>query len=399
MSWTALAWRLLAHRPAVALLNLAALALGLAALVFVMVGADQISSRFERDLRGVDLVVGAKGSPLQLILAGVFHLDIPPGNIPASLEAQMAALPMVARVIPLSLGDSFRGHRIVGTRHGLIEQHGASLAAGRLWDGPMQAVLGAAVARDTELAVGGSLVGQHGLGEGGGGHDEHPLAVVGVLAPTGGVIDRLILTDIATVWQVHEKAVALDDDDRRELEAAREVTLLQVSYRTPLAAISLPRWVNARADAQAAVPAIEMARLSRLLGVGSQLIGAFGAVLLALAGLSVFAALYAAVQDRLADLAVLRLAGASRGRLVQVILLQATGLGCVALLLGLALGHGAVALLGRLMAADGGLPLTGAWFTPAEGWAAVAAMVTVWLAALAPALKAYRVPVDHLLAG
>jgi len=221
MSWTLLAWRLLAHRPAVALLNLAALALGLAALVFVMVSADQVSARFARDLRGVDLVVGAKGSPLQLILAGVFHLDIPPGNIPAGLEAEMAALPTVARAIPLSLGDSFRGHRIVGTRHGLIEQHGASLAAGRLWEGPMQAVLGASVAQDTGLALGASLVGQHGLGEGGGGHDAHPLTVVGVLAPTGGVIDRLILTDVTTVWQVHEKAVALDDDDRRELEAAR----------------------------------------------------------------------------------------------------------------------------------------------------------------------------------
>ena len=95
MSWWHLAWRMLAHRPAAALLNLVTLALGLAALVMVLSVSRQLSEHVERDLQGVDLVVGVKGSPLQLILAGVFHVDQPAGNIPAALEREIGALPTV----------------------------------------------------------------------------------------------------------------------------------------------------------------------------------------------------------------------------------------------------------------------------------------------------------------
>lgn len=399
MSWWQLAWRMLAHRPAVALLNLVTLALGLAALVMVLSVSSQLSEHVERDLQGVDLVVGVKGSPLQLILAGVFHVDQPAGNLPAGLENEIGSLPGVARVVPLALGDSYRGLRIVGTRPGYLETAQARLAQGRVWNAPMQAVLGARAARVSGLGLGARFAGQHGLGEGGESHADQPFEVVGILAPTGGTIDRLILTDVASVWQVHEKETALDDDDRAELIAARELSLLHVTYASPLAAVTLPRQLNARPDLQAAVPALEMARLWRMLGIGSNLIGAIGAGLLVLAGLSIFAALYGAVQDRLADLALLRLVGASRARLVQVILLQASVLGVGALLLGFGLGHGAVALLGQALAAEGGLPLSGLWFTADEGWAAIAALLTAWIAALVPALKACRVPVDHLLAG
>jgi putative ABC transport system permease protein len=399
MSWWLLAWRMLAYRPAVALLNLVTLALGLAALVMVLSVSGQVSAHVDRDLRGVDLVIGVKGSPLQLILAGVFHVDQPAGNIPAGLEQTIAALPGVARVVPLALGDSYRGQRIVGTRLAYLEAAEARFAQGAPWTAPMQVVLGARAARVTGLTLGARFAGQHGLGEGGETHADQPFEVVGILAPTGGAIDRLILTDIASVWQVHEHETALDDDDRAELVAAREASLLHVAYSSPLAAVTLPRTLNARPDLQAAVPALEMARLWRMMGIGSTVIGAVGAGLLALAGLSIFAALYAAVQDRIADLALLRLVGASRARLVQVILLQASVLAAGALLLGFAVGHAGVALLGEALAAEGGLPLSGAWFSADEAWAAGAALATAWVAALAPAMKACRVPVDHLLAG
>jgi len=343
--------------------------------------------------------VGAKGSPLQLILSGVLHLDLPTGNIPAALIDEIGALPAVREVIPLSLGDSHQGHRIVGTTHAYLARHQVRMAAGRPWQAPMEAVVGAAVARRSALTPGSRFAGQHGLGEGGHAHDQDPYLVTGVLAPTGTVLDRLILTDLASVWQVHEKAVAVDDSDRKALEAEREVTLLQIGYRSPLAAMSLPRWINQNTEAQAAVPAIEIARLFGLLGVGVRMLEGFGAVLLLLAGLSLFATLAAAVQDRLQDLALIRLMGASRGRLFQVVLLQASALGAVALLLGLALGHGAVGLTGLLMAAEGGLALTAFHLAPGEAWAILAAVCTVWLAAIVPALRAYRAPVEELLIG
>ena len=110
-----LSWRYLWSRPLAAVLNLLVLTLGLAAITLVLLVATQLDKAFERDLAGIDLVVGAKGSPLQLILAGVFHIDVPAGNIPLQEVQALQKNPLVAQVIPLSLGDSYQGFRIVGT--------------------------------------------------------------------------------------------------------------------------------------------------------------------------------------------------------------------------------------------------------------------------------------------
>lgn len=115
MKLVALAWRYLWARPLVAALNLTLLALGVAAMGFVVIVSEQVERSVQRDLAGIDLVVGAKGSPLQLILAGVFHIDVPSGNIPRSAIQTLLEHPLVARVVPLSLGDSLKGFRIVGT--------------------------------------------------------------------------------------------------------------------------------------------------------------------------------------------------------------------------------------------------------------------------------------------
>jgi len=199
-----LAWRYLWSRPLTASLNLLMLVLGFAAMAFVFSARDQMGRMFERDLVGIDAVIGAKGSPIQLILAGVFHLDVPPGNITLDEVEQLRKHPHVAQLIPLSLGDNVAGHRIVGTTHDYVQHYGATLAQGRLWDAPMEAVVGAQVARTTGLQPGARFVGTHGLGAGGEAHDDTPYLVSGVLAPCGCVLDRLVLTATESVWQVHD---------------------------------------------------------------------------------------------------------------------------------------------------------------------------------------------------
>lgn len=115
MNTLRLAWRYLWARPLGALLNLVLLALGLGSITFLLLVAHQLDSAFERDLAGIDLVVGAKGSPLQLILSGVLHLDVPTGNVPLAAVQALQRNPLVAQVIPMSLGDSVGGFRVVGT--------------------------------------------------------------------------------------------------------------------------------------------------------------------------------------------------------------------------------------------------------------------------------------------
>ncbi len=392
-----LSLRYLLSRPLTAALNLLLLTLGLASITFVLLVSAQVDRAFERDLAGIDAVVGAKGSPLQLILAGVFHIDVPPGNIALADVKALEANPQVAQLIPLSLGDSFRGFRIVGTTPGYITHYGAQFAQGALWAGSMQAVAGAQAAKAAGLAPGVKFTGSHGLGGGGHAHGDTPYTVAGVLAPCGCVLDRLVLTATESVWQVHEKATAVDEDDRKALQAEREITLALIRYKSPLAAVTFPRFVNTTTDMQAAAPAVEVTRLLRMLGVGTDVLRGFGAVLLLAATLSVFIALWSAVRERRADLALLRMLGAPPHRVAALLVFEALWLALLASVLGLALGHLLTGLVGWLLQAERSLPVTGWFWVPAEAWVPVAAAVVAAVAALIPALSARRVDVAQLL--
>jgi putative ABC transport system permease protein len=397
MKTIALAFRYLWSRPLQALLNLLLLTLGLASITFVLLASEQIDRAFQRDLAGIDLVVGAKGSPMQLILAGVFHIDVPPGNISLEDVKKLRQQPQVDKLIPLSLGDSFRGFRIVGTTTDYLSHYKMAFAQGQAWERPMEAALGAQVARDVGMVMGDTFIGSHGLGGGGHEHGENTFRVKGVLAPCGCVVDRLILTSTESVWQVHEKAMATDDADRKALEAEREVTIALITYKSPLAAVTFPRWVNGSTDMQAAAPAIEVSRLLRMMGVGSEVLRGVGAVLLFTAALSVFIALWNAVRERRADLAMLRMLGATPVKVAALLLCEALWLAVLASILGLALGHGLTALVGYLLEAQRSLPVSGRIWVAAEAWIPVAAVAVATLAALIPAVSAARVDVAQLL--
>jgi putative ABC transport system permease protein len=397
MKTIALSFRYLWSRPLQAVLNLLLLTLGLASISFVLLASEQIDRAFQRDLAGIDLVVGAKGSPMQLILAGVFHIDVPPGNIPLHDVEELRKQPQVAQLIPLSLGDSFRGFRIVGTTADYLAHYRMAFAQGQGWTRPMEAVLGAQVSRDVGMLVGDSFIGSHGLGGGGHEHGQNTFRVTGVLAPCGCVVDRLILTPTESVWQVHEKATAADDTDHKAHEDEREVTIALITYKSPLAAVTFPRYVNGSTGMQAAAPAVEVSRLLRMLGVGSEVLRGVGAVLLFTAALSVFIAFWSAVRERRADLAMLRMLGATPAKVAALLLCEALWLAVLASVLGLAADHGLTALTGYLLEAQRSLPVTGRIWVSAEAWIPVAAIAVATLAALIPAVTASRVDVAHLL--
>lgn len=392
-----LAWRFAWSKPLSAALNVLLLALGLGALAFILLAEQRVTDALTRDVAGIDAVVGAKGSPLQLILAGVYHLDVPPGNIALADVEALRQHPQVAQLIPLSLGDNVGGHRIVGTTPGYVALYGGQLAAGQWWAQPMQAVLGAQATVKLGLKVGDSFAGLHGLGEGGHAHGQTPYTVVGLLQPNGSVLDRLVLTATESVWVVHETDMAVDEEDRAALEAEREVTLALIRYTTPLAAVTFPRFVNTTTEMQAAAPAYELSRLLRLLGAGTDVLRALAATLLAVAGLSVFMALWQAVRERRADLALLRLLGAGPFKLAALLLAEALWLATLACGLGLLLAQGLVAALPLLLPTEAaGLVAHRAWQPQLWVVPGLALGIAVLAAAL-PAWGAYRADVSRLL--
>jgi len=386
-------------RPLNTALSLILLALGAATIVLLVLVVGQFEERMHRDARGIDLVVGAKGSPMQLILSGIYHADAPTGNIPLASVGLLSRNRMVKRAIPLALGDSWKGYRIVGAPHDYPALYGAKPAVGRLWEKPMEAVLGADVAARTGAGVGGKFTGAHGIGGEGAEHASAPYTVVGVLAKTGSVIDRLVLCNIESVWQVHEEHQGPEDAaDRKALEEAREVTVLLIQYASPLAGAMLPRQVNSQSELQAASPAYETARLFRIVGVGVEALQAFAVVLILAAGLSVFIALYTALEERRYDLAIMRTLGASPAKLFGLLMTEGIALTLLGTLLGLLLGHGLASALGAWLEAQQHYPVTGLEWRPEEPWLIAVALGVGVMAALLPAWRAYRTDVSRTLA-
>jgi putative ABC transport system permease protein len=273
-----------------------------------------------------------------------------------------------------------------------------------------------------------------------------------VLEPTASVLDRIVLTPIKSVWLVHgmaphehekgdeaalvapagrdephaehpgvqgegqrdeqgggDHAAAAGDHagehaDQHGEEAAHpggrplEITALLIRYKSPVAAVQLPRLVNQESALQAASPAFETARLLSLVGVGVDALRGIGLLLIATAGLSVFIALSNAMQERRYDLAVLRTLGASRRQLFTQPLLEALLLACAGALLGIVLGHAVAEAVGRLLPEGRNLGLSGLGWLPAELYVWCLALLVGLVAALLPAIQAYRTDIAAVLA-
>lgn len=393
MNTLKLAAAFVARKPLTWAFHVLTLALGVGVVVSVVLLAQGLDRRFARDLGGVDLVVGAKGSPLQIIMSSLFAIDVPNGNIPLPVAERLSRHPLVAMAVPVSLGDNVHGLRIVGTKPQYALLYDAEIARGRYWSQPMEVVLGAQAARELNADIGVTFIGQHGLSAGGEMHSEFPYKVVGVLAPTGAVIDRLVLTDSESVWRIHEHEaaeVAAESGLPPPPSHEREVTALLIRYKSAMGAIVLPRLVKQVPDIQAAVPALEAARLNVMLGTGADVLRWFGIGLLVLSGLGFFVALFSAVQQRQRELALLRILGAGPGRLFALITIEAVVLGLIGGALGIALGRAAASLAATMAAAHGGPLLALPAIGPIEALALAMAGALSLLASLAPGVLAYH---------
>jgi putative ABC transport system permease protein len=385
-------------RPLNTALSLMLLALGVGTIVLLVLVVSQLEERMYRDARGIDLVVGAKGSPMQLILSGIYHADSPTGNIPLAAAQALQKHRLIRKAIPLALGDSWKGYRIVGAPRAYAEHYEARIR-GRYYDKPMEAVLGAEVAARTGVGIGGTFTGAHGIGGEGAEHADAPYTVVGILEKTNLVLDRLVLTSVESVWQVHEEHQGPEDEaDRKALAEAREVTVLLVQYASPLAAATLPRQINSQSELQAASPAYETARLFRIVGVGVEALRAFALILILAAGLSVFISLYTALEERRYDLAVMRTLGASPARLFGLLMTEGVVLVLLGVALGLLLGHGLASALGLWLESEQHYPVTGMQWRLEELWLIGVALAVGVAAALLPAWRAYRTDVSRTLA-
>ena len=433
-----LAWRNLTDRPLSMLLTLTLFALGVGLTSLLLLVNKQLTDKFEKNLAGVDVVVGAKGSPLQLILCNMYHVDVPTGNI--SLKSARPFLnpkhPLIKKSVPLSLGDSYKTYRVVGTLPDFVDLYNGQIAEGKLWNAPMETTIGATVAAKTGLKIGDSFSSNHGLTTDGDEHDAAKFTVVGIFQPSGTVLDQLILTASESTWLVHEhheeeisnsneggskisnskiphaergdlqtsniKLETNQTDARTRLltaDSSKQITALLLQFKVRnVQTLNFQRNLNANTDMQAATPALEINRLFEMMGVGESALKALASVIVIVSGLSIFIALFNSLRERRYELALLRVMGSGRERLFLLIILEGLILSFMGFIIGIVLSHGAMQLLGKYMTDAYRYTFSGKIWLPEEWGLLIGALLIGFLAAIIPAFSAYKTDISRTLA-
>ncbi len=402
-----LSFKNIVSRPLSSLLSWLLLSFGVCIVVLILQLADNFRGEVTKNTAGVDLVIGSKGSPLQIILSSIFHVDFPTGNIALQDIKPFTKNRYIEYTIPLSLGDSYGGFRIVGT----IEKYGAlyhtDLQEGSWFRKPLQAVIGSQVAEELHLELGDKFTSQHGLSDEGEDHEDQGFEVVGILKPSVLVIDQLILVDLESVWLTHNHLDHLQEDDssvyiadwdidltQSEI-ANQQVTSLLIKYRSPMGAVMLPNQINQTSNLQAASPAYEASRLFNILENVINVMNILGIIIIIISGISVFISLLNSLKDRKYEIAIMRSMGASRTRVFTSIMFEGIFITVLGVVAGFVLGHGIMLLLFQKVM--GRIP---AYFSLAEGegFLLITCLVIGIFAAVVPALLAYRTDISKTLA-
>lgn len=400
-----ISWKNLIHKPLSAILNVLLVAFGVGVLTLLLLASSQLNDKLERNAKDIDLVVGAKGSPLQLVLSSVYYADFPTGNIPLEDAQALAFNPLVNRAVPLALGDNYKGYRIVGTDTAFRSLYHLLLQQGKFWQKDFEVTIGSAIAKKENLKIGDKFYGAHGLTDAGEVHKDHAYTIVGVLEPQGNVTDNLVLTNISSIWHMHEE----DENEHQhmpegditenkvEITPGKEITALLIQYRSPMSVVLFPRMVNESTNMQAASPALESARLFSLIGVGIGTLKGFAITIMIVSALSVFISLYSALKERLYDMALMRTMGASKSRLFCVVMIEGMLVTFMGALLGILAGHAGIMLIGSLQEATQAR-LTGTTFLTEEVLLLGVGFVVGGVASVLPAIQAYRADISKILA-
>jgi len=317
------------HKPVGTILSIVLLTLAVGIISILIHVNSSIENQMNNNLKGIDMVVGAKGSPLQLILSSVYHVDSPTGNISLADAKSITNNRMVKNSTKLSFGDNHKGFKIVGTEKSFLELYNCKFENGKKKKKSLEAVVGKKAAEILELNVGDEFTSTHGLGDYGESHEDSEFKVVGILEYSGSVADQLILTSIESVWDIH-KEHDHDHDEEHDHEHDeehdhdhdeehdhgdeddKEITSILIKFDSPMNIISFPRYINEETNMQAAVPSYEISRLFKIFGIGLETLTYLAYLIMFVSGLSLFLNLLNSLRERKYEMALIRTIGGTK---------------------------------------------------------------------------------------
>ena len=422
-----LAWRNIWFKPLNTLLSIILLSSSVAIITVLILLQKQFEEKFSSNIDGVDLVLGAQGSPMQLILSSVYHIDNPTGNISYDSAKVWMNHPFIEKAIPLAFGDNYRGFKIVGTNSDYLEKYKAKISKGKLFNKNFEVVVGSEVAQKLNLKIGDTFHGTHGDAEEGEVHEHIDYIITGIASPTGSVIDNLILSNIPSVWQMHgnheeenpahgEEGHVHEEGEHVHTEACNhdhehhetdmtlnepnmEITAVLLKFRNKMGIVMWPRIIAQNTKMQAASPAIEVNRIFSLFGIGLKALEYLAYAIMLISGISIFIALYNRLKERKYEFALMRINGASRVQLLSLILIESLILCFVGFLFGTIFGRFALGFISNSAEDDFKMafnPMEIVW--EKESILLIATLVVGIIAALIPAIKAYQLNISKTLA-
>jgi putative ABC transport system permease protein len=413
---TKLAWKNIWFKPLNTVLSVILLTSSVAIITTLILVEKQFEEKFSSNIENVDLVLGAQGSPLQLILSSVYQVDTPPGNISYDSAKVWMNHPFVEKAIPLAFGDNYRGYKILGTTTDYLAKYNAKVIDGVLFEKNFEVVVGSEIAKKLNLQVGEEFFGSHGDAEEGEVHENYAYKVVGIASKTGKVVDNLIICTIPTVWQMHhqhkenpphgEEGHVHEPDEHEHVEADltidepnMEITAVLLKIRNQMAKLTWQRVIPQNTKMQAVSPAFEVNRLFGLFGIGVTALQYLAYGIMMISGISIFIALYTTLKERESEFALLRVNGARRFQLLKIVMMESLLLCVMGFVFGSILGRVALRMLSNASEADFKMsfdPYTFLW--QKEGVLLVVTLLVGCIAALIPAIKAYNLNISKTLA-
>ena len=412
-------------KPLNSLLSLALLIFGIGIISLMLQLNSLIKTQMDNNLKGIDMVVGAKGSPLQLILSAVYHIDSPTGNISVEDAKKIKNNRMVGSSIDLLYGDNYKGYRIVGTEQKFLDLYKAKIKEGRKWEEPFEVVVGSKIYSKFNIKIDDELMSSHGLRETGEEHADQLFKVVGLLEPSNSVIDQLIVTSPQSIWDLHddhdhgseehdeehdhehdeehdhehdEEHDHEHDEEHDHEHDDKEITAMLIKFKSPMNIIQFPRQINEDTNLQAAVPSYEISRLFKLFGFGIETLTYLAYLIIIVSAFSLFINLFNSMRERKYEMALIRTLGSSRRQLSMMIIFESLILTTVGFFIGLLVSRLGVMFVSSLMEESLNYNLKSFGILNEELWLLGLSIFIGLISSIIPALQVYNLNISETLA-
>lgn len=402
-----LAWKSVRNRRVTAILTILTVAISVVLLLGVERIRTQAKDSFANTISGTDLIVGGRSGQVNLLLYSVFRIGNATNNIDWKSYQEFSQHRSVDWAIPISLGDSHKGFRVMGTNHSYFEHYrygkkqNLTIETGREFNSLFETVLGADVAKELGYEIGSEIIIAHGISDVGfSRHDKLPFTVVGILAPTGTPVDKTVHVSLEAIEAIHvgwESGANLGNNPTaEELEKIdfqpKQITAMMLGLKSKIQTFALQRQINTypKEPLSAILPGIALHELWSMMSVAEQALMAVSVFVVIAGLLGMLSSLLTSLQERRREMAILRAMGARPRHVFSLLILEASVLTLVGLFVGVITLYGLLTIASPIIQQTYGINLQIVALSHYELMLLAAVQCAGTIIGFIPALRAYK---------